>query len=277
MMTRENRVACVQMNSSHDVKQNLLSAKKWIQQAAEQGAQLIVLPEMFAIMGLDQIDKVQHRETITHGPIQDFLHQQAKQHGVWLVGGTIPIASPDHDKVFASSLVFDDQGDNVARYDKMHLFDVMLSATQEIHAESKTTVPGKDIVVISTPFGKLGLGVCYDVRFPEMFRFMHHQGVEIIALPAAFTYTTGSLHWDVLVRARAIENLSYVLAACQTGTHPSGRRTYGHSMIVNPWGEVQSCLPEGEGVIVTEINLEFLHQIREEFPALSHRKSYNFR
>lgn len=273
MMSRENRIACIQMTSSGDIEKNLSSAKRLIEQAAEQGAKLVVLPEMFAIMGLDQMDKVKHREPFGQGPIQEFLGEQAKQHGIWLVGGTIPIAVPqDNNKVFASCLVFNDQGKNIARYDKIHLFDVALSTTQETYAESKTTQPGHEVVVVPTPFGKLGLAVCYDVRFPEMFRFMHHQGVEIIVLPAAFTYTTGSIHWDVLVRARAIENLSYVVASCQAGTHSNGRKTYGHSMIVNPWGEVQVCLPDGIGMVITEVNLEFLHQIREEFPVLAHRK-----
>jgi predicted amidohydrolase len=272
-MMNENRVACIQMTSNEDISQNLYAAKNLIQQAAEQGAKLIVLPEMFGIMGLDQMDKVKYGETLGKGPIQDFLSERAAEYGVWLVGGTIPIlTSQDSNKVFASCLVFNDQGERVACYNKIHLFDVQLRASQENYSESATTERGDEIVVVPTPFGKLGLAVCYDIRFPEMFRLMLKQGVEIIALPAAFTYVTGSAHWDILVKARAIENLSYVLTACQTGTHANGRKTYGHSMIVNPWGEVQVCLPENPGVVMAEINTTFLQQIRNDFPAISHRK-----
>jgi predicted amidohydrolase len=267
------RVASIQMTSNQDVGQNLEMAQQFIQQAAEQGAQLIVLPEMFAIMGLDQMDKVKYSEPFGRGPIQDFLRAKAKEFRMWIVGGTIPIvAEDDKNKVYAACLLWNDQGECVGRYDKIHLFDVSLSSGQEKYCESNTTRPGNQIVVIPTPFGKLGLAVCYDVRFPEMFRRMHAHGVEIIALPAAFTYTTGRVHWEVLVRARAIENLSYVVAACQTGTHSSGRKTYGYSMIVNPWGEVKSCLPEQMGVVVADINIEELQQIRQHFPALNHRK-----
>lgn len=270
---RENRVACVQMTSTEDISRNLLAAKDLIQEAAEQGAKLIVLPENFALMGLDQADKVKHREEMGRGPIQDFLSRQAADYNVWIVGGTLPIAMPeDKERVFAACLVFDDQGKRIARYDKIHLFDVELRATQENYFESKTTAPGDQIVVVDTPFGKLGLAVCYDVRFPEMFRLMIKHGVEIITLPSAFTYTTGSAHWEVLVRARAIENLSFVLAACQTGVHSNTRKTYGHSMIVNPWGEIQVCLPENPGVVIAELNPDFQRRIREEFPALTHRK-----
>ena len=267
------RVASIQMTSNQNVTENLLIAKEMIQQAVEQGAQLIVLPEMFAIMGLDQMDKVKYREPFGHGPIQDFLQQQAKSHGIWIVGGTIPIAVPnDENKVHATCILWNDQGECVERYDKIHLFDVSLQAGQETYLESKTTHPGEDVVVIPTPFGKLGLAVCYDIRFPELFRKMLQHGVEMIILPAAFTYTTGNMHWDVLVRARAIENLAYVITACQTGVHANGRKTYGHSMIVNPWGEVKACLLDQPGVLVADINLQELHQLRQQFPVLDHRR-----
>lgn len=269
----QNRVACIQMNSTDDLSQNLIATKDLIQQAVAQDAKLIILPENFALMSQDQMEKLKHRESIGQGPIQDFLSSQAAENKIWIVGGTIPITVPENkDKVYACCLVFNDQGQQVARYDKIHLFDVHLRATQENYLESKHIDPGEHIVVIDTPFGKLGLAVCYDIRFPEMFRLMLKHGVEIIALPAAFTYTTGSAHWDTLVRARAIENLSYVLTACQTGVHPGGRRTYGNSMIVNPWGEMLICLPDNPGVVVAEINLDFLHKIRQDFPALAHRK-----
>lgn len=269
----ESRIACIQMNSSDDISQNLYAAKNLIQEAAEKEAKLVVLPENFAIMGVDAKDKLKFRETMGRGPIQDFLSAQAAENRIWIVGGTIPIAVPGNDKkVFATCLVFNDKGEQVSRYDKIHLFDVHLRTTQENYLESEIIEPGEQLIVLETPFGRLGLAVCYDLRFPEMFRLMLKHGVEIFALPAAFTYTTGSAHWDILVRARAIENLSYVLASCQTGVHANGRKTYGHSMVVNPWGEVQVCLPEGSGVIISELNLEFLHRIRKDFPALSHRK-----
>lgn len=268
-----NRVACIQMTSTEDVSKNLLNTQALLRQAVDEGAKLIVLPENFALMGLDQTDKIKHKEPIDHGPIQDFLKAQATENHVWIVGGTIPIEVPDEkNKVYASCLVFNDQGQRVARYDKIHLFDVQLRTTQEKYAESTTVKSGDQIVVVDTPFGKLGLAVCYDVRFPEMFRLMLKEGVEIFALPSAFTFTTGSAHWDVLVRARAIENLSFMLAAAQVGQHSKTRKTYGNSMIVNPWGEVQVCLPENSGVVISELNLNFLRRIREDFPALDHRK-----
>jgi nitrilase len=261
------------MTSGQDVKRNLEMAKALIAEAVLEGAQWVVLPEMFALMGMDQSAKLQHREEIGEGPIQDFLRKQAMRHRIWLVGGTIPITIPGDDhRVRAACLVFDDQGQQVARYDKMHLFDVQIRTTQEAYTESKTIEPGTQVVVVPTPFGRWGLAVCYDVRFPELFRAMQKQDVDIIVIPAAFTYTTGGAHWDVLVRARAIENLAYVAAACQTGQHPGGRQTYGHSMIVNPWGAVKSHLAHLPGVVVADINYEEMRQWRQDFPVLHHRK-----
>jgi len=267
------RIASIQMTSTENVQQNLDMAGVLIQQAVEQGAGLIVLPEMFALMGMDQFDKVRLRETFHQGPIQDFLQEQAKQHRIWLVGGTIPIAiSNDKSRARAACLVYNDKGELVARYDKVHLFDVHLRKSKEEYFESKTMEPGDKVVVVPTPFGRIGLAVCYDVRFPELFRRMHEQQVEIIILPTAFTYTTGMAHWDILVRARAIENLAYVVAACQTGVHPNGRKTYGHSMIVNPWGDVIAVLPEAIGVLVKDIDLDYLKELRQDFPVLTHRR-----
>lgn len=267
------RVATIQMTSCADVDKNLVMAEKWITAAVQQGAKLIVLPEMFALMGMDQMDKVHIREEFGSGTIQYFLHAQAKKHRVWIVGGTIPLAAPaSSEKVSAACLVYDDTGNIVARYDKIHLFDVRLSATSEIYSESKTIVAGKEVVVFSTPFGKIGLAVCYDVRFPELFRTMHDYGVELIVIPAAFTYTTGQAHWETLLRARAIENQVFILAAAQTGTHENGRKTYGHSMIVDPWGAVQAVLSEEEGVVVTDIDFDYLRKVRGEFPVLTHRR-----
>lgn len=264
--------AAIQMTSGHDVKQNLASAKKLIAEAVDQGAKLVVLPEMFAVMGLDQMDKVKTREPFGHGPIQDFLQEQAQKHDIWLVGGTIPISvEQDSQKVSACCLLYDNHGAVVARYDKIHLFDIRISE-KEAHHESKTTYAGEKITVAETPFGKLGLAVCYDVRFPEMFRKMHEQNVEVVILPAAFTYTTGAAHWDILVRARAIENQVYVVASAQTGVHENQRKTYGHSMIVNPWGVVLAIKPEGQGVIVADIDIELLQKMRTDFPFLTHRR-----
>jgi predicted amidohydrolase len=268
----QQRIAGIQMTSGHDIQENLAIARELIKQAVDEDASLVVLPEMFAIMGLDQLDKIKYKEKIDQGPIQDFLQEQAAKYKIWLVGGTLPIATEDENKVRATCLVYDDQGNRVARYDKIHLFDVSLNGKQEVYSESTTTEPGDNIVVIQTPFGKLGLAVCYDLRFPEMFRLMHQQGVEIIALPSAFTYTTGAAHWEILVRARAIENLVYVIAACQTGAHNNGRKTFGHSMIVNPWGEIKAILKHGTGVVIAEIHIDYLTQVRKEFPVLMHRR-----
>jgi predicted amidohydrolase len=266
----KQRVACVQMTSTDDVKANLQAAKKLIAEAVRDEARLVVLPEMFAIMGMDQ-EKIHAR--VDWNLIEDFLHDEALRHGIWLVGGTIPVPlTADKDRVNAACLVFDDKGELAARYDKIHLFDVSIPGKKEAYSESKTIAAGEKVVVVNTPFGKLGLAVCYDLRFPEFFRKMQEECVEVIALPAAFTFTTGSAHWDVLVRARAIENLCYVVAACQTGTHHNGRRTFGHSMIVSPWGEVEGMLPEVVGVVVADLDLEYLRKVRSDFPVLGHRR-----
>lgn len=225
-------------------------------------------------MGLAESDKVKIREPDGKGQIQEFLSRQAARHGVWLVGGTIPLESHDPGKVRAACLVFDDKGHRAARFDKLHLFDVHLMESGEEYAESETIEPGERLTVIDTPFGRLGLAVCYDLRFPELFRAMMEQGMEILALPSAFTAITGKAHWEVLVRARAVENLCYVVAAAQGGYHASGRETYGHSMIVDPWGVVLSELPRGAGVVTAEVNLERLTTTRRTFPALEHRRLF---
>jgi deaminated glutathione amidase len=270
---QQQRVACVQMTSSNDVAENLRSAKKYIIEAAAAGAAMVVLPEMFAIMDSDALSKVKVAEPAGKGMIQDFLREEAVRNKVWLIGGTIPIASAtDPNKIRAATLVFADDGELKARYDKIHLFDVQLRKTNENYMESKTTEPGDKVVVLDTPVGRVGLAVCYDVRFPEFFRHMQVQGAEIILLPTAFTYTTGVLHWDVLVRARAIENQVYMVAACQSGKHSNGRITYGHSMIVNPWGEVKVCMQQGNGIITDDLDIAYVHSLREDFPVLRHRR-----
>jgi predicted amidohydrolase len=267
-----SRIAAVQMASGPNVNANLLETERLIKQAAEAGARLVVLPENFALMGMNEHDKVKIREADGHGHLQDFLAEQATRNDVWLVGGTIPLSGHDPEKVTASSLLFDAQGKRVARYDKIHLFDVLITESDERYNESQTIEPGNKVVVVDTPFGKLGMAVCYDLRFPGLFRSLVEQGAEIITIPSAFTAITGKAHWDVLVRARAIENQCYVVAAAQGGYHANGRETFGNSMVVDPWGRVMDRLPRGSGVVVSEVSMEHLRDIRRSFPVLEHRK-----
>ena len=229
-----------------------------------------MLPENFPIMGVQESDKVDIREPYGDGPIQSFLSEQAAKHDIWIVGGTIPIWCDDPNKIIAASILYNAQGEEVARYEKIHLFDVELG-TEESYKESETIASGTKVVVADTPFGKLGLAICYDLRFPELFRQLIDQGAEIIAIPSAFTATTGKAHWEVLVRARAIENLCYVIAADQGGYHLSGRSTYGDSMIVDPWGNVLNRLSQGAGVVLADIDVERMHNTRRTFPCLQHR------
>ncbi len=266
------RVAAIQMASGPNVNANLLEAARLLKKAAEAGAKLVVLPENFAIMGMSEFDKVKIREADGDGPLQEFLAEQAAKLGIWLVGGTIPLAGHEPDKVNAACLLFDDKGNRAARYDKIHLFDVKITESDERYNESESIEPGSKVVVVDTPFGKLGLAVCYDLRFPGLFRHMSEAGVEIYALPSSFTAITGKAHWETLVRARAIENLSYVIAAAQGGYHANGRETFGHSMIVDPWGVVLDELPRGSGVVVAEVDRTRLHELRRSFPVLEHRK-----
>lgn len=268
------KVAAIQLCSSHRVDENLTTAARLIQHAAEQGAKLIVLPEMFAVMGLNPNDKVIVKETFGEGKIQNFLCEQAKKHAVWIVGGTIPIVCDEPEKVRAVSLLVNDEGRVVARYDKIHLFDVVLSPS-ETYRESDTTQPGDSVIVVDSPFGKIGMSVCYDVRFPELYRAMFNQGAEIFVIPSAFTMKTGEAHWELLARARAVEDFCYVIGACQGGTHSSGRKTYGHSLIINPWGTVIARNTDEEpGVIFAEINLDSLHEIRKAIPVEKHQVQF---
>ena len=262
------------MCSSQDVDENLETAKKLIAEAASNQANLIVLPEMFAIMGREAADKVHVKEAFGHGKIQSFLAELAKQNRVWIVGGTIPLECEYKNKVRASSLVYDDKGVLVARYDKIHLFDVTLSENERYN-ESDTTEPGDKIVTLDTPFGRIGLAVCYDVRFPELFRCLFDNNAEIIMLPSAFTVPTGKAHWEVLVRSRAIENFSYLIGAAQGGTHSSGRKTYGHSIIVEPWGSIAAKMDnDDEGIIYAEIDLAKVHEARKSIPLKNQRRSF---
>lgn len=261
------KVAAVQMASGPNLAGNLSEARRLIAMAANQGARLVVLPEYFPIMGIRDTDKVAIREQPGDGVIQSFLSDAAREHKVWLVGGSIPLAADSPTKVRNTCLVFDEHGEQVARYDKIHLFNLDLG--NEHYHEARTIEPGKEVVVVDSPFGRIGLAVCYDLRFPELFRAM--KDVDIITLPAAFTETTGKMHWEVLVRARAIENLAYVIAAAQGGYHVSGRETHGHSMIVDPWGRVLDHLPRGSGVVIADVNPSYQISMRASLPALSHR------
>jgi Predicted amidohydrolase len=261
------KIAAIQMASGPYVAANLSEAERLIEVAANQGAKLVALPEYFALMGFKETDKVTAREEEGKGPIQQFLKSMAKKHKIWLVGGSVPLVSNYPNKVRNSCLVYDDQGEQVARYDKIHLFGLNLG--NEHYHEEKTIESGDTIKVIDTPFGKLGLSICYDLRFPELYRAM--KDVNIIVVPSAFTDTTGKAHWETLVRARAIENLSYVMAPAQGGYHLSGRETHGNSMIVDPWGVVLDRLPRGSGVVIAAMNPKYQASLRASLPALKHR------
>ncbi len=268
-----SKVAAIQMASGPKVDANLREAGRLISQAAEAGAELIVLPENFAIMGIEESDKIAVRETEGDGPIQTFLSDQAKQHNVWLVGGTIPMECDDPNKILAACIVYDNQGNFIERYDKIHLFDVDLVDTGENYIESETIEFGeRGLKVIDSPFGKIGLAVCYDLRFPELFRGLLDLGAEIIVLPAAFTAATGKAHWESLLRARAIENLTYVIASGQGGYHLNGRATHGDSMIIDPWGAILNRIQHGTGFTLAEINIEYLRSRRKTFPCIQHRR-----
>lgn len=271
------KIAAIQMASGTNVSANLIEVSRQISSAVEAGAKLIVLPESFAIMSLKDSDQLKVAEDEGNGPIQNFLSEQAKKNGVWLIAGTVPIKlnsdNENYDsKVYATCLVFNEKGEQVSRYDKIHLFDVHLEITGETYNESETLEAGKKAVVIETPFGKIGLAICFDLRFPELFRELVLQGAEIIVLPSAFTAITGKAHWEVLLRARAIENLCYVVASAQGGYHVNGRETHGDSMIVDPWGTILDHLPQGSGYAIADIDIENIHNIRNNFPVLQNRK-----
>lgn len=261
------RIAAVQMVSGPDVADNLSVAGELIAQAAGSGARLVALPEYFPLITSDETAKVAIREAEGRGPLQDFLREAAQRHGVWLVGGTIPLVAQADAKVRNSTLVFDPQGRQVARYDKIHLFGFRKGA--ESYDEAATIEPGREVVTFDSEFGRVGLSVCYDLRFPELFRAMG--AVDLIILPAAFTHTTGRDHWEVLLRARAIENQCYVMAPAQGGRHPSGRVTWGHTLVADPWGQVLACREEGPGVVYADLERARIASVRESLPALRHR------
>lgn len=264
---RSFRVAAIQMASGPSVVANLEEAARLIEEAVAKKAELVVLPEYFCLMGMKETDKLAIREQPGEGQIQSFLSDTAKRLGIWLVGGSVPLASPEDNKVYNSCLVYADNGKQVARYDKIHLFGLKLG--HEHYAEERTIKAGEKVVTIDSPFGRIGLAICYDLRFPELCRLM--TGVDIILAPAAFTAITGKAHWEVLVRARAIENLAYVIAPAQGGYHVNGRETNGDSMIVDPWGVVMERLPRGSGAVVATLDPEYQASLRVNLPALNHR------
>jgi predicted amidohydrolase len=263
--------AAIQMTSGAQVDANLDAASRLIGAAAGAGARLVVLPENFAIMASSDTERLAAAESDGSGPIQEFLSSTARRHGVWLVGGTIPLRADDAKRVRAACLLYDARGERVARYDKMHLFDVQLG-NGERYYESNGIEAGAAPVIVDTPAGRLGLSVCYDLRFPEFFRRLLDAGAEIFSVPSAFTAYTGRAHWEPLLRARAIENLVYVIAAAQTGRHPNGRETYGDSMIVNPWGEILARRAQEPGVVVAPCDLQKLKSLRAQLPSIEHRR-----
>ena len=264
----KTRVAAIQMVSGPEVPGNLQAAERLIRAAAAAGARLVALPENFYIIGRHETDKVKAREAEGAGPIQEFLAGAARRERVWIVGGTVPISSKDPARIRSACLLYDDTGKRVARYDKMHLF--RFEGRDERHDEARTLEPGDAPVAVTTPFGRLALSVCYDVRFPELYRGLGE--FDAMFVPSAFTVPTGAAHWETLLRARAIENQAYVVAPAQGGRHPTGRRTYGHSMIVDPWGEVLGLHAEGEGIVLAEMDLDRVSEVRAALPANLNRR-----
>ena len=266
------KVAAIQMTSSHLVAENLAAAGEYLRQAKDQGAQIACLPENFSFLGLKDADKLQVAETDGEGVVQAFLSSTARKLRMWILGGSINIKGDSPKRVANASLLIDADGKRVARYDKMHLFDVTIPGRNEQYRESSHVVPGREVVVADTPVGRLGLSVCYDMRFPELYRELVARGAEWLAMPAAFTVPTGQAHWETLLRARAIENLCYVVAPAQIGLHSNGRETYGDSLIVDYWGKVLCRLPQGSGVISADIDLKAQAESRGRFPALDNRQ-----
>jgi nitrilase len=266
--TNPRRVAAIQMVSGPDVAQNLEAAKRLVGEAVAQGAALVLLPENFGIMTTDAAAKAAAREPDGDGPQQDFLARMAAVHGIHVIGGSVPLESGDPQRACQSLLVYAPGGVRVARYDKVHLF--RFTHGDEDYDEARTIRAGESPELFEAPLGRVALSICYDVRFPELYRALGD--VALIVVPAAFTQRTGEAHWDILLRARAIENQCYVLAAAQGGVHEGGRRTYGHSMLVDPWGEVVAARPEGPGVVVGELDAARMADVRARLPALAHRR-----
>ncbi|MDR0214767.1 MAG: carbon-nitrogen hydrolase family protein [Comamonas sp.] len=268
------KIAALQMVSGIHLEANLIQARQLMEQAAGLGAELVVLPEYFCAMGARDTDKIAYREAFGLGPIQDFMARAARELQLWVVAGTLPLQADDAQHVLNTSLVYSPQGDCVARYDKIHLF--RFDNEREHYAESDVVQAGKqpvvcDIKARNGDVWRLGLSVCYDLRFPELYRMLSAQGADLLLVPSAFTYTTGQAHWEILLRARAIENQAYVLAPGQGGTHENGRRTWGHSLLIDPWGEVMALQASGTGVVLGSLSRERMQQVRQQLPALTHR------
>lgn len=260
------------MNSGSEVDANLLLADRLLRDAAADGCGLAVLPENFALMPRRGRDKAAHAETPGSGPIQSFLADAARRHGLWIVAGSMPLASPEPERVFGACLVFDDQGTQRASYSKIHLFDVKLPDREESYRESFSMYPGDSPACVETPAGIVGLTICYDLRFPELFRRLVDDGATVFTVPAAFTVATGRAHWHTLLKARAIENLAYVIAPGQFGEHPDNRSTFGHSLIVDPWGKILAEAADENCHIAAEIDSARIEQVRRDFPALANRR-----
>lgn len=265
------KVAALQMTSGAQVDANLMQARSLLEDAVAQGAAFAVLPENFAIMARRERDRQAVAEDDGDGPIQRMLSHSARDLGLVIVGGTIPLRVPGETRVAPASVVYGPDGERIGRYDKIHLFDVNVPDAAESHRESAGFVAGRQVTVLDTPVGKLGIAVCYDLRFPEQFRRMAEMGAECFIVSAAFTVPTGEAHWDVLTRARAVENLCHLVVSAQVGEHENGRRTYGHSAVIDHWGRVVSVLPSGTGFAIGELDLEGQSRVRREFPALEHR------
>ena len=268
------RVAAIQMNSGSNVADNLALADRLLDAAATDGCRLAALPENFALMPERGRDKATHAEQPGEGPIQAFLADAAARYRMWIVAGSMPLVSPeiDEERVYGACPVYDDQGIQRALYRKIHLFDVDLVDKGESYRESDSMYPGDDIVAVDTPAGRLGLTICYDLRFPELFRRLVDDNATLFTVPSAFTVTTGNAHWHTLLRARAIENLAYVIAPGQYGRHPDDRSTFGHSLICDPWGRVLAEQAEGNAVVAADIDPGLQSKLRREFPALSNRR-----
>jgi deaminated glutathione amidase len=266
------RVAAIQMTSGHVVADNLIAAGQLLRAAKDAGAEVACLPENFSFIGLRDADKLQVAEADGHGPVQAFLRDTARELKMWILGGSTVIKGDSDTRVANASLLIDADGKRVARYDKIHLFDVTIPGRNERYLESTHVTPGRKVVIADTPVGRLGLSVCYDMRFPELYRELVVQGAEWLVMPSAFTVPTGRAHWETLLRARAIENLCYVVAPAQSGVHTSGRETYGDTLIVDYWGQVLSRLAKGAGVITADIDLAKQADTRARFPALENRQ-----
>ena len=264
------KIAALQMVSTPDVERNLDAARTLVARAAAEGARLVILPEYFCLMGRNDRDKLAVAEPLGEGPIQRMLAESAREHAVWLVGGTLPLQSGEEGRAMNANLVFSPAGERVARYDKIHLF--RYDNGKEQYDEGRVLKAGSDPVAFEADGLRVGLSVCYDLRFPELYRALMKPPCDLLCVPSAFTHPTGAAHWEVLLRARAIENQCWVAAAAQGGRHENGRRTYGHSLIVDPWGEIVAVLPEGEGVVAAELSPERLAEVRRQLPALEHRR-----